>query len=125
MHRDIQDRGLMIWTSTDIRECLATNRAPTLGIAETQPARKMRSDTFEVNWTKHGGMHEACPTTITELVAGIRDLSSTLIQNSNSSMNTTLNNSNRRHQLSISVLNDIDTYDGKQGHKLDDWLANI
>ena len=62
---------------------------------------------------------------ITELVAGIRDLSSTLIQNSNSSMNTTLNNSNRRHQLSISVLNDIDTYDGKQGHKLDDWLANI
>ena len=50
---------------------------------------------------------------IRELVAGIRDLSSTLIQNSNSSMNTTLNNSNRRHQLSISVLNDIDTYGGK------------
>ena len=40
-------------------------------------------------------------------------------------MNTTLSNSNRRHQLSISVLNDIDTFDGKQGHKLDDWLANI
>ena len=40
-------------------------------------------------------------------------------------MNTTLNNSNRRHQLSISVLNDIDTYKGKQGHKLDDWLVNI
>ena len=40
-------------------------------------------------------------------------------------MNTTLNSSNRRHQLSISVLNDIDTFDGKQGHKLDDWLANI
>ena len=40
-------------------------------------------------------------------------------------MNTTLNNSNRRHQLSISVLNNIDTYDGKQGHKLDDWLADI
>ena len=40
-------------------------------------------------------------------------------------MNTTLNNSNRRHQLSISVLNDIDTSDGKQGHKFDDWLANI
>ena len=57
---------------------------------------------------------------IREIVAGIRDLSSTLIQNNNSSMNTTLNNSNRRHQLSISVLNDIDTYDGKQGHKLDD-----
>ena len=51
---------------------------------------------------------------IRELVAGIRDLSSTLIQNNNSSMNTTLNNSNRRHQLSISVLNDIDTCDGKQ-----------
>ena len=62
---------------------------------------------------------------IRELVAGIRDLSSTLIRNSNSSMNTTLKNSNRRHQLSISVLNDIDTYDGKQGHKLDDWLADI
>ena len=62
---------------------------------------------------------------IRELVAGIRDLSSTLIHNNSSSMNTTLNNSNRRHQLSISVLNDIDTFDGKQGHKLDDWLANI
>ena len=62
---------------------------------------------------------------IRELVAGIRDLSSTLIQNNNSSLNTTLNNSNRRHQLSISVLNDIDTFNGKQGHKLDDWLANI
>ena len=62
---------------------------------------------------------------IRELVAGIRDLSSTLIRNSNSSMNTTLNNSNRRHQLSISVVNNIDTYDSKQGHKLDDWLADI
>ena len=62
---------------------------------------------------------------IRELVAGIRDLSSTLIQNNNSSMNTTLNNSNRRHQLSISVLNDIYTFNGKQGHKLDDWLADI
>ena len=62
---------------------------------------------------------------VRELVAGIRDLSSTLIQNNNSSMNTTLNKSNRRHQLSISVLNDIDTFDGKQGHKLDDWLADI
>ena len=62
---------------------------------------------------------------IRELVAGIRDLSSTLIHNNNSSMNTTLNNSNRRHQLSISVLNDIETFDGKQGHKLVDWLADI
>ena len=40
-------------------------------------------------------------------------------------MNTTLNGSNRRHQLSISVLNDINTFDGKQGHKLDDWLADV
>ena len=40
-------------------------------------------------------------------------------------MNTTLNNTNRRHQLSTSVLNDIDTFDGKQGHKLDDWLTDI
>ena len=63
---------------------------------------------------------------IRELVAGIRTLSSTLIHNSNNSlMNTTHNNSNRIHQLSISVLNDIDTFDGKQGHKLDDWLADV
>ena len=62
---------------------------------------------------------------IRELVAGIRDLSSTLIHNNNSSMNNTNNNSNRRHQLSISLLNDIDTFDGKQGHKLDDWLADV
>ena len=62
---------------------------------------------------------------IRELVAGITDLSSTLIQNNNSSMNTMLSNSCRRHQLSISVLNDIDTFDGKQGHKLDDWLADV
>ena len=63
---------------------------------------------------------------IRELVAGIQTLSSTLIHNSNnSSMNTTHNNSSRRHQLSISVLNDIDTFDGKQGHKLDDWLADV
>ena len=40
-------------------------------------------------------------------------------------MNITHNSSNRRHQLSISVLNDIDTFDSKQGHKLDDWLADI
>ena len=62
---------------------------------------------------------------IRELVAGIWDLSSTLMQNNNSSMSTTLNSSNRRHQLSISVLNDIDTFKGKQGHKLDNWLADI
>ena len=63
---------------------------------------------------------------IRELVAGMRNLSSTLIHNSNNSlMNTTHNNSNRRHQLSISVLNDIDTFNGKQGHKLDDWLADV
>ena len=62
---------------------------------------------------------------IRELVAGIQDLSSTLIRNNNSSMNTTHNGSNRRHQLSISVLNDIDTFDGKQGHKLDDWLTDV
>ena len=63
---------------------------------------------------------------IRELVAGIQNLSSTLIHNSNnSSMNTTHNNSSRRHQLSISVLNNIDTFDGKQGHKLDNWLADV
>ena len=47
------------------------------------------------------------------------------MHNNNSLMNITHNNSNRRHQLSISFLNDIDTFDGKQGHKLDDWLADI
>ena len=57
---------------------------------------------------------------IRELVAGIRNLSSKLIHN-----NTTHNGSNRRHQLSILVLNDIDTFDGKQGHKLGDWLADV
>ena len=62
---------------------------------------------------------------IRELVAGIQNLSSTLIHNSNSLTNTTHNSSNQRHQLSISVLNDIDTFDGKQGHKLDDWLADV
>ena len=62
---------------------------------------------------------------IRELVAGIRDLSSTLIRNNNSSMNTTHNGSSQRHQLSISVLNDIDTYDGKQGHKLDNWRTDV
>ena len=46
-----------------IREHLATNRAHTPGIAVAQPARKMRSNTFEVSWTKHEGMHEACPMT--------------------------------------------------------------
>ena len=40
-------------------------------------------------------------------------------------MNITHNSSNQRHQLSISVLNDIDTFDGKQGHKLDYWLAEV
>ena len=40
-------------------------------------------------------------------------------------MNTTHNSSNQRLQLSILVLNDIDTFDGKQSHKLDDWLADV
>ena len=47
----------------DIREHSATNRARTPGIAKAQPARKMRSDSSEVSWTKHEGMHGACPTT--------------------------------------------------------------
>ena len=40
-------------------------------------------------------------------------------------MNTTHNGSNCRHQLSILVLNDIDTFNGRQEHKLDDWLADV
>ena len=35
----------------------------TPGIAIAQPARKTRSDTSEVSWTKHEGMHEACQMT--------------------------------------------------------------
>ena len=51
---------------------------------------------------------------IRELVAGIPHRSSTLIHNSNNSlMHTTHNNSNRRHQLRISVFNSLDTFDGK------------
>ena len=88
-------------------------------------ARHSRSPASQEDEIRHlqGELNQAWRDTrsmsndIRELVAGIRD---TLIQNNNSSMNTTLNNSNRRHQLSISVLNDINTYDGKQGHKLDD-----
>ena len=59
-HNAIQDKRLTIWTSMDIRENLATNRAHTPGIAEAQPARKMRSDTTKVSWTKHEGTHRAC-----------------------------------------------------------------
>ena len=59
----IQDRGPMIWTNTDIREHQVTSRAPTPGIAEPHPARKMRSNTSKVSWTKHRGMHGACPMT--------------------------------------------------------------
>ena len=55
----IRDRGPTIWTSTDIREHPVANRAPTSGIDKAQPA----TDTFEVSWTKHEGMHRACPTT--------------------------------------------------------------
>ena len=62
---------------------------------------------------------------IRELVAGIQDLSSTLIRNNTSLVNATQNGSNRRHLLSISVLKDIDTFNGKQGHKLDNWLTDI
>ena len=39
------------------------HQAPTLGIAEAQPARKTRSDTSKVSWTKHKGTHGACPMT--------------------------------------------------------------
>ena len=63
MRHAIRDRGLMIWTNTDIREHPATSRVPTPGMAKAQPARKTRSDTFEVSWTKHEGTHGACPMT--------------------------------------------------------------
>ena len=40
---------MITWTSMDIREHPATNRAHTPGIAIAQPARKRRSDTSEVS----------------------------------------------------------------------------
>ena len=58
-HCAIQDRRLTIWTSTGIREHPAIYRDHTPGIAIAQPARKTRSDTSEVSWTKH----EACQMT--------------------------------------------------------------
>ena len=99
-------------------------QGPYTGHGQAQPA----SQKDEIRHLRGGPSTEGCTEhvhDIRELVAGIRDLSSTLIHNNSSSMNTTLNNSNQRHQLSISVLNDINTFDGKQGHKLDDWLADI
>ena len=47
----------------DIKEHPAIYRAHTLGIAIAQPAKKTRSSTSEVSWTKHKGMHEACQMT--------------------------------------------------------------
>ena len=65
-HQDshaIQNKRPKIWTSMDIKENPVTTRARTPGIAEAQAAKKMRSDTSEVNWSKHGGTQEACPMT--------------------------------------------------------------
>ena len=59
----IQNRRLTTWTNTDIREHLATTRAHTSGTAKAQPAKKMRSGTSEVSWTKHEGTHKACQMT--------------------------------------------------------------
>ena len=64
MRRTIQSRRPTTWTSMDIREHLAIYRAHTPGIAIAQPAEKMKSDTSEVSWTKHEGMHEACQMTL-------------------------------------------------------------
>ena len=68
IHSHPQDRHVPRHTrqrtdDMDSREHPATTRAPTLGIAKAQPARKTRSDTFEASWTKHGGMHRACQMT--------------------------------------------------------------
>ena len=125
MRSAIQDTRPMIWTSTDTREHPATNRAHTPGMAEAQPCQEdeIRHLRGELDQARRDA--QSMSNDIRELVAGIRDLSSTLIRNNNSSMNTTLHNSNGRHQLSISVVNDIDTFNGKQGHKLDNWLADI
>ena len=56
----IQNRRPTTWTSTDIREHLATTRAHTSGTAEAQPAKKTGSGTSKVSWTKH----EACQMTL-------------------------------------------------------------
>ena len=39
--------------SMDIKECPATYRDHTSGITAAQPAKKMKSGTSEVSWTKH------------------------------------------------------------------------
>ena len=61
--RTTQSRRLTAWTSTDIKECPATYRDHTLGIAAAQPAEKTKSGTSEMSWTKHEEMHEACQMT--------------------------------------------------------------
>ena len=63
MHRTTQGQRPTAWTSTDIKECPVTYRTRALGIAAVQPAKKMKSGTSEVSWTKHIGMHEACQMT--------------------------------------------------------------
>ena len=62
--RTIQSRKPTTWTSTDIKEHLVNYRAHTPGIAAAQPAEKTKSDTSEVSWTKHEGMHEVCQMTL-------------------------------------------------------------
>ena len=47
----------------DSTEPPATCRAHTPGIAAAQPAKKTKSGTSEVSWTKHVEMHEACQMT--------------------------------------------------------------
>ena len=60
----IQSRRPTTWTSMDIREHLVNYRAHTSGIATAQPAKKTKSDTSEVSWTKHEGTHETCQMTL-------------------------------------------------------------
>ena len=39
-------------------------QGPTMGIAATQPAEKIKSDTSDLSWTKNEGTHEACQMTL-------------------------------------------------------------
>ena len=121
MCRTIQSRRPTAWTSRSTRR----PTGPYIGHSHSPASREdeIRHLRSELDQARRDA--QSMSNDIRELVAGIRDLSSTLIRNNNSSMNITHNSSNRRHQLSISVLNDIDTFDGKQGHKLDDWLADV
>ena len=59
-HHTTQSQRLTAWTSMRIKERPATYRASTLGIAAVQPAKRTKSGTSKVSWTKYEETHEVC-----------------------------------------------------------------